>query len=45
MAVKGASPGMKAFSLKKIANVVEWLYIIPFRVYNYSTYAVFQRPG
>lgn len=45
MAVKDASPRMKAFSLKKISNLAEWLYVIPFRIYNYSTYAVFQRPG
>lgn len=45
VAVKDTSPRMKAFSLKKIADLVEWLYIIPFRIYNYSTYAVFQRPG
>ena len=45
VAVKDVSPRMKAFSLKKIANLGEWLYVIPFRIYNYSTYAIFQRPG
>lgn len=30
VAVEDASPGMRAFSLKEIANLAERLYVIPF---------------